>query len=78
MSNRAENVTAHSSGDYFDWTDFTLKEQADLERQDRRLGHEYIPMDIYVDLWGVIEHFQASSICPRRKASHPTDAGDTG
>ena len=39
-----------------------LKSESELEYLDRRAGHEYIPMDVYIDPNTMEEHFHASSI----------------
>lgn len=78
MSNRAKNVSAYCSKDYPDWDEFGLKEQSDLERLDRELGHEYIPMNVYVDLGTVIRQFQAPSICSRWSGAQQSDRTHIG
>jgi hypothetical protein len=42
-----------------------LNDEATLETLDRQLGHQYIPMDIYVDSTTIKEHFQVSCIQAR-------------
>ena len=42
-----------------------LKSESELEYQDRRAGHEYIPMDVYIDPNTMEEHFHAASISNR-------------
>ena len=39
-----------------------LKSESELEYLDRRAGHEYIPMDVYIDPNTIEEHFHAASI----------------
>jgi hypothetical protein len=50
----------------------SLTGEAELEKFDRNCGHQYIPMDIYVDPTTIKEHFRASSIRNRwaRKYQH--------
>ena len=51
----------------------SLKCEAKLEKLDRQSGHQYIPMDIYVDSTTIKEHFQALTICNRwARKYHPT------
>ena len=40
----------------------TLKGESELEYLDRSAGHQYIPMDVYIDPNTMEEHFHASSI----------------
>ena len=42
-----------------------LKGESELEYLDRRAGHEYIPMDVYIDPNTMEEHFHAASIRKR-------------
>ena len=39
----------------------SFKGEAELEKLDRQSGHQYIPMDVYVDPQTIKERFQASS-----------------
>ena len=39
-----------------------LRSESELEYLDRRAGHEYIPMDVYIDPNTIEEHFHAASI----------------
>jgi hypothetical protein len=43
----------------------SAKGEAELESLDRRAGHQYIPMDVYITPGTMREHFQASSIRSR-------------
>jgi len=43
----------------------SFKGEAELEKLDRQSGHQYIPMDVYVDPKTIKEHFHASSIRKR-------------
>jgi hypothetical protein len=45
-----------------DWILDSFKGVSELEKLDRQSGHQYIPMDVYVDPKTIKEHFQASSI----------------
>ena len=42
---------------------------AELEKLDRHAGHDYLPMDVYVDLGTIRQHFQVSSIRNRSQQS---------
>jgi len=39
-----------------------LKGKSELENSDRQAGHQYLPMDVYIDSKTMDEHFHASSI----------------
>ena len=39
----------------------------ELEKLDREAGHDYVPMDLFIDPETMKEHFQASSIRARLK-----------
>jgi hypothetical protein len=39
-----------------------LKGESELENSDRQAGHQYLPMDVYIDSKTMNEHFHASSI----------------
>ena len=49
-----------------------LEVEAELESADHRVGHEYLPMDIFVDARTVKQHFQIDSVCARISGYHPT------
>jgi hypothetical protein len=51
-----------------------LNDEATLETLDRQLGHQYIPMDIYVDSTTIKEHFQVSCIQARCAGSYHSAA----
>jgi hypothetical protein len=59
-----------TSGDQTDWSLYSLAGEAESERLDREAGHDYLPMDVYVDPRVMEEHFQASSIRARRRRIH--------
>lgn len=44
--------------------------EAELEKLDRQAGHQYLPMDVYID--PKTEHFHASSIRNRWMKIHKT------
>ena len=39
-----------------------LKSVSELEHLDRTAGHEYVPMDVYIDPNTIEEHFHSASI----------------
>ena len=43
----------------------SLKGESELENSDRQAGHQYIPMDVYIDPKTMEEHFQTTSIRSR-------------
>jgi len=59
-----------TSGDPKDSALGSLKSKAELEKLDIQEGHEYVPMDVYIDLPEEEEHFRASSILSRRGGIH--------
>jgi len=67
MTNTKQNSIISTSGDQTDWP---LKGEADLEKWDRQSGHQYVPMDVYVDPKTIKEHFQSSSISDRWTRIH--------
>jgi hypothetical protein len=70
MTNRTQPITC-TSRDQKDWALYSLEGEAELERLDRQAGHDYLPMDVYVDPRTVKEHFQDSSIRARWIRIHP-------
>ena len=48
----------------------SLEAKAELEELDCELGHEYLPMDVFVDIDTMKEHFQVSPICDRWSRRH--------
>ena len=58
--------------DHTDWSLYSLDDEAKMERLDREAGHDYLPMDVYVDPRTVKEHFQDSSIRARWRRIHPS------
>ena len=41
---------------------YSLNVEAKMERADRQAGHEYLPMDIFIDTVTMKDHFQAVSL----------------
>jgi hypothetical protein len=64
------NTKQHSAGcagkEHTCWILDSIKCPAEPEKPDRQSGHQYIPMDVYVDPKTKKKHFQASSIRKRR------------
>ena len=50
----------------------SLKGKSELESLDRQAGHQYLPMDVYIDPGTEEEHFHASSIRDRWMKIHQT------
>lgn len=65
MTNTMSNPVTRSRSYQQDWSLHSLEVEAELERLDRHAGHEYVPMDIYVNPGTMKEHFQYSSIRAR-------------
>jgi hypothetical protein len=42
-----------------------LEVKAKLEESDRLAGHEYVPMNVFIDATTIKQHFQVSSILAR-------------
>ncbi len=70
MTTRIQNHTSCTGGDHRDWPRYALEVEVELERLDRDAGHDYIPMDIFVDPRTMREHFQVSSIRSRWARIH--------
>ena len=49
-----------------------LKGESKMENSDRQAGHQYLPMDVYIDSKTMDEHFHASSIHRRWTKTHQT------
>ena len=52
-----------------DQTLYSLETEAELEKFDRELDHDYVPMDIFIDPDTIKEHFRDSSIRARLKGN---------
>lgn len=44
----------------------SLAVEAKLAKSDHQAGHEYVPMDVYIDAKTMKEHFRYSSILARK------------
>ena len=71
MNYSTQNPIDCTSWDHTDWSRYSLEREAELERLDRKAGHDYLPMDVYVDARRVKEHFQVSSIHARWNRIRP-------
>jgi hypothetical protein len=74
MTNTKQNPIICTSGGHTDWTLHSLKSEAELEKLDRQAGHEYVPMDVFIDPRTMKEHFQDSSIRSRWTGIHQAAA----
>jgi hypothetical protein len=52
---------------------FSLDVEAELAESDHRLGHEYLPLDVFIDPITIKEHFRIASLCTRTYGSHFKD-----
>lgn len=57
-----------------DWALYSLETEAEVEKLDREIGHDYLPMDVFIDPRTVKEHFQDSPIRARLKEIHSAAA----
>jgi hypothetical protein len=67
------NFITHSGRQRLEWFRHTLDDEAELEELDRRAGHDYVPMDVYVDPAEREEHFSASAILKRLRRLQSLD-----
>ena len=72
MTYSMENLVDCTGTGQTDWSLYSLDREAELERLDREAGHDYLPMDVFVDPRSVKEHFQDSSIRARWRRIHPS------
>ena len=56
------------------WSLHSTEVEVELEKLDRRAGHQYVPMDLYLDPRTINEHFHVSSICDRWSRTHLNNA----
>jgi hypothetical protein len=70
MTNTEQKADVCTNGGLRDWSEFSRKGQADLEKEDIQKGREYLPMDVYVDPRATTEHFHAPLIVERWKQMH--------
>lgn len=77
MTNTMQNPISCKSGDHRDFFLHSFKLEAELEKLDREEGHDYVPMDIFVDPGMMKEHFQYSAIRARWAAVCRAGASQT-
>ena len=65
MTYSKENLVDCTGTGQTDWSLYSLDREAELERLDREAGHDYLPMDVFVDLRTMKEHFQDSAVRAR-------------
>ena len=70
MTNGIQNPIDCTSRDQNDWSLHSIEVEAELEKLDRQAGHDYVPMDLFVDPRTRKEHFQSSSIRARWSKIH--------
>jgi len=63
MTNTTQNPIACTSRVHTNGTLYSL--EGELEKLDRELGHDYVPMDVFIDPQTVKEHFKESSVRAR-------------
>jgi len=74
MTNTIQNSISCTNGDQKNWPIFSIEVESELEKLDREAGHDYVPMDIFIDPKTIEEHFQATSIRARWAGIHPAAA----
>lgn len=72
MTYSVHNLIDCPSRDHTDRSLYSLDGEAEMEGLDREAGHDYLPMDVYIDPRTVKEHFQNSSIRARWRRIHPS------
>ena len=72
MTYSMQDLVDCTGRDHTEWSPYSLNREAELERLDREAGHDYLPMDVFVDPRTVKEHFQDSSIRDRWRRIHPS------
>ena len=70
MTDATENPISDKRKDEVEVTLCSLKVQAELEKLDRQAGHDYVPMDVFVNPRVIKQHFDASSIRARWTEAH--------
>lgn len=63
MTNTIQNSITYASRTHRNWIRDPLKRE--LEKLDREAGHDYVPMDVFIDPRTMKEHFQESAIRSR-------------
>ncbi|MCB1753659.1 MAG: hypothetical protein KDI74_18270 [Gammaproteobacteria bacterium] len=66
MTHRIANRNSHTARDRREWLLYSLEVEAELEQLDRVAGHDYLPMDVFIDSGTLKRHFRDSSVRNRR------------
>jgi hypothetical protein len=74
MSSSTQNPISFTSRDQTGWSLLSLESEAEMEKLDREADHDYLPMDVFVDLRTRKQHFQESSVRARWTKIHPSAA----
>lgn len=74
MTNSIQNPISFTSRDHTGWSLLSLESEAEMEKLDREAGHDYLPMDLFVDPRTRKQHFQESSVRARWTKIHPSTA----
>ena len=72
MAHTKQDLSIRIGKDQTDGVLNCLKGESELENLDRQAGHQYLPMDVYIDSKTMDEHFHASSIRRRWTKTHQT------
>jgi len=70
MTNMRQKPITCTSRGHKDWSLRSLEVEAEQNNPDRQADDEYLPMDVFLDLKTIKEHFQYSSIYNRRMRIH--------
>ncbi len=70
MTNIDQKAVVCTSGGRTDWSLYSRKGEAELEKVDLQAGHEYAPMDVYIGPRTIEKHFQAAPILDRWAGIH--------
>ena len=70
MTDAMQNPIDCNGRDQNDWSLHSFEVEAELGKIDRQAGHDYVPMDVFVDPRTRKEHFQSSSIRSRWSKFH--------
>lgn len=65
MTSIKKKTVLDTDGSLTNWSMHSTEIEAELEKLDRKAGHQYVPMDVYLDTGTINEHFHVSSICDR-------------
>jgi hypothetical protein len=74
MTNIVRKDAKCTSRAQVDGTLYSLKTEAEVEKLDREMDHDYVPMDVFIDPKTVKEHFQDPPIRARLKEIHSAAA----